>query len=164
MNWVQGGIRIIYHDTAAYGEEVQYFMCGLKLQAFRHFTQTWTLLVWMCVLLEWVYIRILYVTGWNVLYEDTVRNMLHFTASVPPNHPLSKTPCRCVPKTKLSLLNKNKRKEKKQISPTLLYFSENYIFGKFDAFCRRLEKIADMVSTLENLAPLQSIKVVWTGF
>ncbi|XP_076014466.1 dynein axonemal heavy chain 5 [Genypterus blacodes] len=38
-------------------------------------------------------------------------------------------------------------------------FSENYIFGKFDAFCRRLEKMADMVSTLENLAALQSIKV-----
>uniref|UniRef100_A0A8D3AF65 Dynein heavy chain 5 axonemal n=1 Tax=Scophthalmus maximus TaxID=52904 RepID=A0A8D3AF65_SCOMX len=33
-------------------------------------------------------------------------------------------------------------------------FSENYIFGKFDAFCRRLEKIADMASTLEDLADL----------
>ncbi|XP_041823849.1 dynein heavy chain 5, axonemal [Melanotaenia boesemani] len=38
-------------------------------------------------------------------------------------------------------------------------FSENYIFGKFDAFCRRLEKIADMASTMESLAALQSIKV-----
>uniref|UniRef100_A0A8D3CSA0 Dynein heavy chain 5 axonemal n=1 Tax=Scophthalmus maximus TaxID=52904 RepID=A0A8D3CSA0_SCOMX len=38
-------------------------------------------------------------------------------------------------------------------------FSENYIFGKFDAFCRRLEKIADMASTLEDLADLQHMKV-----
>ncbi|XP_055363688.1 dynein axonemal heavy chain 5 [Betta splendens] len=38
-------------------------------------------------------------------------------------------------------------------------FSENYIFGKFDAFCRRLEKIADMASTMESLAALQHMKV-----
>ncbi|XP_060921113.1 dynein axonemal heavy chain 5 [Labrus mixtus] len=38
-------------------------------------------------------------------------------------------------------------------------FSENYIFGKFDAFCRRLEKIADMATTLESLAALKSMKV-----
>ncbi|XP_039473234.1 dynein heavy chain 5, axonemal-like [Oreochromis aureus] len=38
-------------------------------------------------------------------------------------------------------------------------FSENYIFGKFDSFCRRLEKMADMASTLESLAALQSMKV-----
>ncbi|XP_047424698.1 dynein axonemal heavy chain 5-like [Mugil cephalus] len=38
-------------------------------------------------------------------------------------------------------------------------FSENYIFGKFDAFCRRLEKVADMASTLESLATLQNMKV-----
>jgi len=37
--------------------------------------------------------------------------------------------------------------------------SDNYIFGKFNAFCRRLEKIADMTSALEKLAGLQSIKV-----
>ncbi|CAI5671195.1 unnamed protein product [Oreochromis niloticus] len=37
--------------------------------------------------------------------------------------------------------------------------SENYIFGKFDSFCRRLEKMADMASTLESLAALQSMKV-----
>ncbi|KAM6971581.1 LOW QUALITY PROTEIN: dynein axonemal heavy chain 8-like [Tautogolabrus adspersus] len=38
-------------------------------------------------------------------------------------------------------------------------FSENYIFGKFDAFCRRLEKIADMATMLESLATLQNMKV-----
>uniref|UniRef100_A0A6Q2YIW6 AAA+ ATPase domain-containing protein n=1 Tax=Esox lucius TaxID=8010 RepID=A0A6Q2YIW6_ESOLU len=38
-------------------------------------------------------------------------------------------------------------------------FSENYIFGKFDTFCKRLEKIADMASVLEDLASLQHIKV-----
>ncbi|XP_029955923.1 dynein heavy chain 5, axonemal [Salarias fasciatus] len=40
-----------------------------------------------------------------------------------------------------------------------LDFSENYIFGKFDAFCRRLEKIADMASTLESLDALQNMRV-----
>uniref|UniRef100_A0A3P8WNT4 AAA+ ATPase domain-containing protein n=1 Tax=Cynoglossus semilaevis TaxID=244447 RepID=A0A3P8WNT4_CYNSE len=38
-------------------------------------------------------------------------------------------------------------------------FSENCIFGKFDAFCRRLQKIADMASTLENLSALQNMKL-----
>ncbi|XP_036448538.1 LOW QUALITY PROTEIN: dynein heavy chain 5, axonemal [Colossoma macropomum] len=38
-------------------------------------------------------------------------------------------------------------------------FSENYIFGKFDAFCKRLENIADMATTLEALSALQLIKV-----
>nr|XP_043900355.1 dynein axonemal heavy chain 8 isoform X2 [Solea senegalensis] len=38
-------------------------------------------------------------------------------------------------------------------------FSENCIFGKFDAFCRRLEKIADMAITLESLAALRNMKV-----
>ena len=41
--------------------------------------------------------------------------------------------------------------------------SENYIFGKFDAFCRRLEKIADMASTLESLTALQHMKVIPTN-
>ncbi|XP_076617159.1 dynein axonemal heavy chain 5 isoform X1 [Chaetodon auriga] len=43
-----------------------------------------------------------------------------------------------------------------------LDFSENYIFGKFDAFCRRLEKIGDMASTLESLAALENMKVEGT--
>ncbi|KAG7269366.1 hypothetical protein CRUP_015692 [Coryphaenoides rupestris] len=37
-------------------------------------------------------------------------------------------------------------------------FSENYIFGKFDTFCRRLEKLADMASTLESLSALRNMK------
>nr|XP_055038161.1 dynein axonemal heavy chain 5 isoform X2 [Misgurnus anguillicaudatus] len=37
--------------------------------------------------------------------------------------------------------------------------SENYIFGKFDTFCKRLEKIADMATTLEELSDLQYMKV-----
>ncbi|XP_061590629.1 dynein axonemal heavy chain 5-like [Cololabis saira] len=40
-----------------------------------------------------------------------------------------------------------------------LDFSQRHIFGKFDDFCRRLEKIADMMSTLESLAALGKIKV-----
>ncbi|XP_072567808.1 dynein axonemal heavy chain 5 [Paramormyrops kingsleyae] len=38
-------------------------------------------------------------------------------------------------------------------------FSENYIFGKFDAFCKRLEKIADMADTMERLSDLHHIKI-----
>ncbi|XP_039610081.1 dynein heavy chain 5, axonemal-like [Polypterus senegalus] len=38
-------------------------------------------------------------------------------------------------------------------------FSENYIFGKFDTFCKRLEKISDMISTIENLSNLQNVKL-----
>uniref|UniRef100_A0A3Q3MRY3 Dynein, axonemal, heavy chain 5 like n=1 Tax=Mastacembelus armatus TaxID=205130 RepID=A0A3Q3MRY3_9TELE len=45
--------------------------------------------------------------------------------------------------------------EKKQFD-----FSENYIFGKFEAFCRRLEKIADMVSTLENLLVITTENII----
>ncbi|XP_041103970.1 dynein heavy chain 5, axonemal [Polyodon spathula] len=38
-------------------------------------------------------------------------------------------------------------------------FSENYIFGKFDTFCKRLEKLADMINTIENLSDLQNVKI-----
>nr|XP_006825999.1 PREDICTED: dynein heavy chain 5, axonemal [Saccoglossus kowalevskii] len=38
-------------------------------------------------------------------------------------------------------------------------FSENYIFGKFDTFCKRLERIANMMNTIENLSGLSDIKI-----
>uniref|UniRef100_A0A8C3PI70 Uncharacterized protein n=2 Tax=Charadriiformes TaxID=8906 RepID=A0A8C3PI70_9CHAR len=38
-------------------------------------------------------------------------------------------------------------------------FSENYIFGKFDTFCKRLEKISDMSNVMESLLELQHIKI-----
>ncbi|XP_053268003.1 dynein axonemal heavy chain 5 [Pleuronectes platessa] len=52
-------------------------------------------------------------------------------------------------------------RDKLRENPEMRQFdlSENYIFGKFDAFCRRLEKIADMASTLESLTALQNMKV-----
>ena len=37
--------------------------------------------------------------------------------------------------------------------------SENYIFGKFDAFCKRLEKINDMIDTMTAFSGLQEIKI-----
>uniref|UniRef100_A0A8B9H9P0 AAA+ ATPase domain-containing protein n=1 Tax=Astyanax mexicanus TaxID=7994 RepID=A0A8B9H9P0_ASTMX len=37
--------------------------------------------------------------------------------------------------------------------------SENYIFGKFDAFCTRLKNISDMATTLEALSALQEIQL-----
>ncbi|XP_027535095.1 dynein heavy chain 5, axonemal-like isoform X3 [Neopelma chrysocephalum] len=38
-------------------------------------------------------------------------------------------------------------------------FSENYIFGKFDAFCKRLEKISHMSNIMESLLELHHIKI-----
>ncbi|XP_076826623.1 dynein axonemal heavy chain 5 [Brachyhypopomus gauderio] len=38
-------------------------------------------------------------------------------------------------------------------------FSENYIFGKFNTFCKHLENIVDMATTLEDLSALHLIKV-----
>ena len=38
-------------------------------------------------------------------------------------------------------------------------FSENYIFGKFDTFCGRLKKIADMIETMTQLAKLKDVKM-----
>ncbi|XP_046353935.2 dynein axonemal heavy chain 5-like isoform X1 [Haliotis rufescens] len=38
-------------------------------------------------------------------------------------------------------------------------FSENYIFGKFDTFCKRLDKIIDMINTIEMFAGVQDIKI-----
>nr|QWY73219.1 dynein heavy chain 5 [Hofstenia miamia] len=38
-------------------------------------------------------------------------------------------------------------------------FSENYIFGKFDAFCRRLEKIQAMMDTIGHLSGLADVRV-----
>lgn len=38
-------------------------------------------------------------------------------------------------------------------------FSENYIFGKFDTFCGRLKKLADMVSLMKNLSGLKDMKM-----
>ncbi|XP_028415244.1 dynein heavy chain 5, axonemal-like [Dendronephthya gigantea] len=52
---------------------------------------------------------------------------------------------------------KNKLKETK--SERQFEFSENYIFGKFDAFCKRLEKLDDMLIAMENLSGLQKIKI-----
>ena len=42
---------------------------------------------------------------------------------------------------------------------TVFYFSENYIFGNFDTFCRRLERIADMINTMEMFSGLGDIKI-----
>ena len=37
--------------------------------------------------------------------------------------------------------------------------SENYIFGKFDTFCRRLEKIAAMARTMSGYSGLLNLRV-----
>nr|XP_033786541.1 dynein heavy chain 5, axonemal-like [Geotrypetes seraphini] len=51
-----------------------------------------------------------------------------------------------------------KEKLKENPSERQFEFSENYIFGKFDMFCKRLQKIADMSSILESLSDLQNIR------
>ncbi|XP_067233367.1 dynein axonemal heavy chain 5-like [Chanodichthys erythropterus] len=52
-------------------------------------------------------------------------------------------------------------KEKLNQNPLEQQFelSENYIFGKFDTFCKRLEKMTDIATTLEDFSGLQFMKV-----
>ncbi|CAF0752391.1 unnamed protein product [Didymodactylos carnosus] len=38
-------------------------------------------------------------------------------------------------------------------------FSENYIFGKYDTFCKRLDHIVSVLNTIESLSGLQNIRV-----
>lgn len=37
--------------------------------------------------------------------------------------------------------------------------SENYIFGKFDTFCKRLEKISMMINTINSYGGLSDIRI-----
>jgi len=37
--------------------------------------------------------------------------------------------------------------------------SENYIFGKFDTFVKRITKIADMLSTMESFSGLEDARI-----
>ena len=41
----------------------------------------------------------------------------------------------------------------------LYIHSENYIFGKFDAFCKRIEKLEDMLSTIHKLSKLPDVRI-----
>ena len=38
-------------------------------------------------------------------------------------------------------------------------FSENYIFGKFDTFCKRLEKIVDIINTMDAYSGLGEVRI-----
>lgn len=44
-------------------------------------------------------------------------------------------------------------------SAIIFFYSENYIFGKFDTFCKRLDRIVDVLNTIESLSGLQNIRV-----
>ncbi|CAI9729037.1 dynein heavy chain 5, axonemal-like [Octopus vulgaris] len=54
-----------------------------------------------------------------------------------------------------------KTKQRLQANPAekQFEFSENYIFGKFDAFCKRLERINEMVNIMTAFSVLQDIKI-----
>ncbi|GAB1603059.1 dynein axonemal heavy chain 5 [Argonauta hians] len=54
-----------------------------------------------------------------------------------------------------------KTKQRLQANPLekQFEFSENYIFGKFDAFCKRLERINDMVNLITAFSVLQDIRI-----
>ncbi|KAH3727100.1 hypothetical protein DPMN_053025, partial [Dreissena polymorpha] len=54
---------------------------------------------------------------------------------------------------------KTKERLKEKPNEKQFEFSENYIFGKFDTFCKRLERIADMINTIENFAGLSDVKI-----
>ncbi|XP_073486924.1 dynein axonemal heavy chain 5-like [Aquarana catesbeiana] len=55
--------------------------------------------------------------------------------------------------------HKVKEKLKETPNERQFEFSENYIFGKLDTFCKRLQKISDMSNVLESLADLQNIRI-----
>ncbi|XP_078695417.1 dynein axonemal heavy chain 5-like [Branchiostoma floridae x Branchiostoma belcheri] len=57
------------------------------------------------------------------------------------------------------VFHKTKEKLKENPHERQFEFSENYIFGKFDTFCKRLEKVADMLNTMESLAGLSGVKI-----
>ncbi len=42
---------------------------------------------------------------------------------------------------------------------TPFFTSENYIFGKFDTFCRRLDKISKMIATIQAYAGLADVRI-----
>ncbi|XP_076466904.1 dynein axonemal heavy chain 5-like [Babylonia areolata] len=54
---------------------------------------------------------------------------------------------------------KTKERLKENPNERQFEFSENYIFGKFDTFCKRLEKITDMINTIDMFAGLPDIKI-----
>lgn len=43
-----------------------------------------------------------------------------------------------------------------------MIFSESYIFGKFDAFCKQLDKIVDIIRTVEEYYGLEQLKMEGT--
>ncbi|XP_066267666.1 dynein axonemal heavy chain 5-like [Branchiostoma lanceolatum] len=57
------------------------------------------------------------------------------------------------------VFHKTKEKLKENPHERQFEFSENYIFGKFDTFCKRLEKVADMLNTMESLSGLSGVKI-----
>ncbi|XP_039266995.2 dynein axonemal heavy chain 8-like [Styela clava] len=54
-----------------------------------------------------------------------------------------------------------KTKEKLQQNPAerQFEFSENYIFGRFDTFCKRVDQIREMAMIMEQLSTLPNIKI-----
>ncbi|XP_074645893.1 dynein axonemal heavy chain 5-like [Tubulanus polymorphus] len=54
-----------------------------------------------------------------------------------------------------------KTKEKLRSTPNerQFEFSENYIFGKFDTFCKRLERIIEMIHTMDKYSGVVDLKI-----
>ncbi|ELU05307.1 hypothetical protein CAPTEDRAFT_162628 [Capitella teleta] len=55
----------------------------------------------------------------------------------------------------------HKTKERLRLNPNerQFEFSENYIFGKFDTFCKRLEKVSDMINTMNGYANIGNVRI-----
>ncbi|XP_039566951.1 dynein heavy chain 5, axonemal-like [Passer montanus] len=67
--------------------------------------------------------------------------------------------CICLKEKYQASFQKSREELKENPSYKQLDISENYIFGKFETFCKRLEKISDMSNTMESLLELQRIKI-----
>ncbi|KNE55648.1 hypothetical protein AMAG_01535 [Allomyces macrogynus ATCC 38327] len=55
--------------------------------------------------------------------------------------------------------HETKRKLQETKSEKQFDFSEMYIFGKFDAFCKRIQKVVDMFSVIDKFVKLESLGV-----
>ncbi|KAG5461780.1 MAG: dynein heavy chain, N-terminal region 1-domain-containing protein, partial [Olpidium bornovanus] len=55
--------------------------------------------------------------------------------------------------------HETKRKLQETPNEKQFDFSEMYIFGKFDAFCKRIQKVTDMFSIIEKFSMLEELRI-----
>uniref|UniRef100_H2XPC8 AAA+ ATPase domain-containing protein n=1 Tax=Ciona intestinalis TaxID=7719 RepID=H2XPC8_CIOIN len=67
--------------------------------------------------------------------------------------------CRMLNREYQRAFHKIKEKLRENPKERQFEFSENYIFGKFDTFCRRLDKLSEMFSTMHQFSQIHTVKI-----